>query len=186
MFSARVGQHRVAERLRPEVPAGGIGHVLGVPARQRHLQPGVADLVDELDVVAVAQLVVGDRAHQHRHAAPGADLGEVGDRDERLEDLEPALVGLVRHVGAHRRVVAPVHALVLLELHRQVLPHDVLHRVLGLVREPVARGVADGGLVVGRLPTELRDPLVGLGDAATAGCGAHLNLSLPRARKRPA
>jgi hypothetical protein len=61
----RVGQHRAAERLRPEVPAGRIGDVLGVPAGQRHLQPGVADLVDELDVVAVAQLVVGDRAHQH-------------------------------------------------------------------------------------------------------------------------
>ena len=80
--------------------------------------------------------------------------------------------GLARHLRAHGRVVTAVHALVLLELHRQVLPHDVLHRVLRLDRELVARRVLDGGLEVVRLPAELRDALVGLGDAAAAGRGA--------------
>ena len=180
----RVRQHRARERLRPEVPAGGVGDVLGVPPRERHLHPRVADLVDELDVVAVAQLVVGNRAHQHRHAAAGADLGVVGDHDERLQDLQPPLVRLVRHVGADGGVEPAVDALVLLELHRQVLPHDVLHRVLGLVREPVAGRIADRWLVVGRLPPELRDARVGLGDAA-AGQDVHrtpITPAAPRSR----
>ena len=82
----------------------------------------------------------------------------------------PALLG---HLGADRRVVPAVDALVLLQLHRQVLPHDVLHRVLRLVRELVARRVLVRGLEVVRLPAELRDALVRLGDAAAAGGGAH-------------
>jgi hypothetical protein len=50
-------------------PAGGSGACFAYQ-RERHLQAGVADLVDELHVVPVAQLVVRDRVDQHRHAAP--------------------------------------------------------------------------------------------------------------------
>ena len=174
MLSACRVPGSLRERRRAEVPAGRVGHVLRVPARERHLHAGVADLVDELDVVAVAQLVVGDRVDQHRHAAARADLGVRGRDDVRLDDLQPALAGLARHLRAHRRVVPAVDALVLLQLHRQVLPHDVLHRVLRLGRELVARRVLVRRLEVVGLPAELRDALVGLGDAAAAGGrGAH-------------
>src|SRR6185436_17724671 len=78
--------------------------------------------------------------------------------------LQPALLHLAEHVAADRAVGSTVDAVVLLLLHGEVGPEDLLERVLlGGLAERVVGSVLHVRLVVLRLPGELLDLLMSLG-----------------------
>src|SRR6185437_14599754 len=76
------------------------------------------------------------------------------------------LLYLAEHVAPDRPVLGAVHPVVLLLLHREVRPQDLLERVLLLgLGERVVRAVMRDRLVVQRLPGQFLDLLMGLRDA---------------------
>src|SRR3954466_13108527 len=102
----------------------------------------------------------------------GGDLRERDDREEELLPLHPALLDLTEHVAADRAVHRAEDAVVLLLLHREVGAQDLLERVLlGGLLERVGGRVLVDRLDERRLPGELLDLLVGLGDACPAQIG---------------
>ncbi len=133
----------------------------------------MTNLVDHLYRQPVVDLGgVGHRVDGHRHRAGRRDLG--GERDDRQEQLlpfQPAFLDLAEHVAADGAVHGAVHAVVLLLLHREVRPHDLLQRVLlgggfleGVVgSESSGRGGGEGGL-----PGQLGDLRMGFRQALPA------------------
>ena len=97
-------------------------------------------------------------------------------RQEQLLPLHPALLDLAEHVAADRAVHRAEDAVVLLLLHREVGPQDLLERVLlrGLLERVVGRVLVDR-LDERRLPGQLLDLVVGLRDA---GSGSRPTLPL--------
>src|SRR5262249_46493202 len=89
--------------------------------------------------------------------------GQRDDGQEQLLPFQPALLYLAEHVAADGAVLRAVHAVVLLFLHREVGPENLLQRVLLLcLMERVVRPVLRHRLVVLRLPGEFLDLLVSL------------------------
>src|SRR5262249_45567285 len=83
-----------------------------------------------------------------------------------LLPFQPALLHLAEHVAADRAVGRAVDAVVLLFLHREVGPQDLLQRVLLLsLLERVVSSVLGDRLVVLGFPGQLLDFLMGLGHA---------------------
>ena len=109
-------------------------------------------------------------------------------RQEQLLPLQPALLHLAEHVAADGAVRCAVDAVVLLLLHREVGPQDLLERVLlrGLL-ERVVGAVLHVRLVVLRLPGQLLDLLVSLchtsGDSSSPFPG-HPGSTTGRRRRR--
>src|SRR4051794_23156523 len=156
----------VVEVPQAVVEARGVDVVLHVQALEVLLDRRVPDLVDHLDRLAVVQFRVGNGVEQHRHRAGGRDLGQRDDRQEELLPLQPALLHLAEHVAADRAVLRAVDPVVLLLLHREVRPEDLLERVLLLgFPEGVVGAVLHVRLVIHRLPGQFLDLLVGLRQA---------------------
>ena len=166
----------VLEVAQAGVEAGRVDVVVHVQALEVLLDRRVPDLVDHLDGLAVVQLRVGHGAEQQRHRPRGRDLGQRDDGQEQLLPLQPALLHLAEHVAADRAVRGAVHPVVLLLLHREVGPQDLLERVLLLrLLEGVVGPVLRDRLVVRRFPGQLLDLLVGLRHAlATHGHSSSL------------
>ncbi len=159
----------VLEVPQARVEAGRVDVVVHVQALEVLLDRRVPYLVDHLDRLAVVQLRVRHRAEQQRHRAGGADLRQRDDGQEQLLPLQPALLHLAEHVAADRAVLRAVDPVVLLFLHREVGPQDLLERVLLLrLLERVVRSVVADRRVVLRFPGEFLDLLVGLGHALAA------------------
>src|SRR6202042_2653690 len=75
--------------------------------------------------------------------------------------LQPALLHLPEHVAANRAVLGTVHAVILLLLHGEVGPENLLQRVLlRCLAEAVVSPVLRDWLVVLGLPGQLLDLLV--------------------------
>ena len=154
----------VLEVAQAAVEARRVDVVVHVQALEVLLDRRVPNLVDHLDRLAVVQLRVGNVAEQQRHRPGRRDLGERDDRQEQLLPLQPAFLDLAEHVAADGAVLGAVDPVVLLLLHGEVGPQDLLERVLLLcLVERVVRSVLGDRLVVRRLPGELLDLLVGLG-----------------------
>ena len=146
------------------VEAGRVDVVVHVQALQVLLDRRVTYLVDHLDRLAVVQLGVGDRAEQQRHGARRRYFRQRDDGQEQLLPFQPPLLHLAEHIAADGAVLRAVHAVVLLFLHREVGPEDLLQRVLLLrLAERVVRPVLRHRLVVLRLPGQFLDLLVSLG-----------------------
>ena len=146
------------------VEAGRVDVVVHVQALQVLLDRRVAHLVDHLNGLAVVQLRVRDHVEQHRHRPCRADLRQRDDGQEQLLPLQPTLLHLAEHVSADGTVRRAVDAVVLLLLHGEVRPQDLLQRVLlGGLAEGVVGSVLHVRLVVLRLPGEFLNLLVSLG-----------------------
>ena len=166
----------VRERLLGHVEPGGVDVVVHVQLLEVHLDRRVTNLVDHLHGKPVVDLRVGHGVDGHRHRPGRRDLGERDDRQEQLLPLQPALLDLTEHVAADGAVHGAVDAVVLLFLHREVGPHDLLERIL--LRRLLKRVVgAEPGGRRGerRLPRQFADLRVCLGQAlptqrAPPGC----------------
>ncbi len=166
----------VRERLLGDVEPGGVDVVVHVELLEVHLDRRVTNLVDHLDGQPVVDLGVGHRVDGHRHRTRGRDLGERDDRQEQLLPFQPALLHLAEHVAADGAIHGAEDAVVLLFLHREVGPQDLLERILlrSLLKGVV--GAEPGGRRrERRLPRQLGDLRVSLGQAlptqsAPPGC----------------
>ena len=166
----------VGERLLGDVEPGGVDVVVHVELLEVHLDRRMTNLVDHLDGQPVVDLGVGHRVDGHRHGTRGRDLGERDDRQEQLLPFQPPLLHLAEHIAADGAVHGAEHAVVLLLLHREVGPHDLLERILlrSLLKGVV--GAEPGGRRrERRFPRQLGDLRVSLGQAlptqsAPPGC----------------
>ena len=113
---------------------------------------------------------LGTAWNSQRHRASRRDLRQRDDAQEQLLPLQPALLDLAEHVAADRAVDRAVDAVVLLLLHREVGPQDLLERVLlrrllervvGSVLRP-ARGTA----APRRVPGSSHEPWPRSGDSS--------------------
>src|SRR6202020_1086324 len=78
--------------------------------------------------------------------------------------FQPTLLHLAEHVSADSAILRAVYAVVLLLLHGEVGPQDLLQRVLfGCLMERVVRPILRHWLVGLRLPGQLLDFLMSLG-----------------------
>jgi hypothetical protein len=176
----------VLEVAQARVEARRVDVVVHVQALQVLLDRRVPYLVDHLDRLAVVQLRVGNRAEQQRHRPGGGDLRQRDDGQEQLLPFQPALLNLTEHVAADRAVLRAVHPVVLLLLHREVGPENLLERVLllGLLERVVRPVVADRRVIL-RFPGELLDLLVGLGHALAAHRHPSLGGNVPPGLEGP-
>src|SRR6185295_5530712 len=114
-----------------------------------------------------------------------ADLRQRDDAQEQLLPLQPALLHLPEHVAADRAVGSTVDAVVLLLLHGEVGPEDLLERVLlGGLAERVVGSVLHVRLVVLRLPGKLLDLLMSLGQTLPTHCISSLWVDRERSTRR--
>ncbi len=170
----------VGEGFFGDVEACGVDVVFHVLALEVHLDRRVADLVDHLEREPVVDLGVRHRLREERHGPGRGDLRERDDGEEELLPLHPPRLHLAPHVPAHRAVDGPIDPVVFLLLHGEVGLQDLLHRVLlGALRQRVVGLVLRVLLYKGRLPGELLDLLVSLGNASARHAMHLLSASLP-------
>ena len=159
----------VRERLLGHVEAGRVDVVVHVQLLEVHLDRRVPDLIDHLNGEPVVDLRVRHGVDGHRHRPGRRDLGERDDREEQLLPFQPALLDLAEHVAADGAVHGAVHAVVLLLLHREVGPHDLLERIfLGRLLECVVGAEPRRRSGECRLPRQFTDLRVCLGQALSA------------------
>src|SRR5260370_553784 len=100
-----------------------------------------------------------------------------------VRKMLPAVVELGEHVGADGAVGRSVDPVVLLFLHREVRPQDLLERILLLgFGECVVRAILGDRLVIERLPGQLLDLLMSLGQTLAT----HVSPQLSPGRRRQA